>query len=398
MRLHVKRKISKITRLVFHRRCLLLVLFVSTFSMISVFYLVQWNIICFNIDIENRLNTLCMEYNEGKAFGRLCEPLCNNGEISALSCEPMHKGKFAVFTALWNNSLIVIKSHRVKSEYIPLQWIASNSSEVFPNYEELVEMVTQSILANFGMQKENLMNRLYPFLVDYHNDVSRELMINLWQLSQDNEYVTLMINQHSHLFPKILSSCGTYYAVEYAKPISRLNIYSDRLEDFVSRVRQAKLMLELLDELQTSFVDPIHICDVKLEHFGLLNGRQVLLDADTVFPKAVVDRSVADGRECWKHSDCDLFDCRSLCNKVLNICDTPTVNNNLQTVCQKIFLDSGLLISRHLPLATSRLLRDCANPNFSQGRQIAPVQFHYQIANFVNEFLNMVALPQNPDE
>ena len=85
-------------------------------------------------------------------------------------------------------------------------------------------MVTQSLLVNFGIQKENLMDHLYPFLGDYKNDVNRELMINLWQLSQDNEYVTLMINQDSQLFPKVLSSCGTFYAVEYAKPISRLNI------------------------------------------------------------------------------------------------------------------------------------------------------------------------------
>jgi hypothetical protein len=307
----------------------------------------------------------------------------------------MHKGKFAVFTALWNNSLIVIKSHRIKSEYIPLQWTNSNSSEVYPNYQELVEMVTQSMLVNFGIQKENLMDHLYPFLGDYKHEVNRELMINLWQLSQDNEYVTLMINQHSHLFPKILSSCGTFYAVEYAKPISRLNIYSDRPEDFYARIHQAKLMLELLDDLHTTFPDPVHVCDVKLEHFGLLNGRQVLLDADTVFPKTVVDRSVGDGRECRKHSDCDLFDCRSLCNKVLHVCDTPTVNNNLQIVCQKVFLDSGLLISRHLPSDMNRLLKECANPYLSQGRQAAPVQFHYELANFFNEFLRMVAHPEN---
>ncbi len=338
-----------------------------------------------------------MDYKKGMAFGRLCAPLCDDGEISALSCEPMHKGKFSVFTALWNDSLVMIKSHRIKSEYIPLQWISSDSSEVFPNYQELVEMVTQSLQINFGISttQNNVMDVLYPFLGDYKNEVNRELMINLWQLSQDNEYVTLMVNQHSNLFPKILGSCGTFYAVEYAKPISRLNIYSDRLDDFISRIQQAKLMLELLNGLQTTFPDPIHICDVKLEHFGILNGRQVLLDADTVFPKIVVDRSVADGRECSQHSDCDLFDCRSLCNRVLHVCDTPVVNNNLQLICQKVFLDSGLLTSRHLPPETEKLLHECANPYHSHGRQAAPVHSQYELSNFFNEFLRMAAHPQN---
>lgn len=285
----------------------------------------------------------------------------------------------------------MMKSHRIKSEYIPLQWVNSNSSEVFPNYQELVEMVTQSLQVNFGVQQENLMEILYPFLNDYKGEMNRELMINLWQLSQDNEYVTLMVNQHSHLFPMILGSCGTFYAVEYAIPISRLDIYSDSFEDFHSRIKQAKLMLELLRDLQTSFADPIHICDAKLEHFGLLNGRQVLLDADTVFPKNVVDRSVADGRKCWDHTDCDLFDCRSLCNKVLNVCDTPAVNNNLQIICQKVFLDSGLLISKHLPADIKRLLKECADPYHSHGRQAAPVHLHDELESFFNEFLQTMA-------
>ncbi|KZS02516.1 putative ATP-dependent RNA Helicase me31b [Daphnia magna] len=43
-------------------------------------------------------------------------------------------------------------------------------------------------------------------------------------------------------------------------------------------------------------------------------------------------------------------------------------------------------------------LKERRRENEKVGRQIAPVQFNYQIANFVNEFLNMVALPQNPDE
>ena len=58
MRVNLKRKFSQITRLVFHKRCLLVVLFVCSLSMISLFYLLQWNIICLNIDIENRLNNL----------------------------------------------------------------------------------------------------------------------------------------------------------------------------------------------------------------------------------------------------------------------------------------------------------------------------------------------------
>lgn len=330
-----------------------------------------------------------MDYNDQKAFGRLCKPLCLTGDISAISCEPMHKGKLSVFTALWNDTLVVIKSHRIKSDYIPLQWTNPNASETFPNYQELTEMVRQSLQVNFGLHKQpdDFMDVLYPFLGD--QPIHRDLMINLWQLSQDNEYVTLSMNRQSNMFPKILASCGTFYAVEYAKPLSKFNIFSDDFNDFHSRVRQAKLILQLVDGLQHSKPDPIRMCDVKLEHFGSIDGRQVLLDADTVFPQPIVDRSVADGRQCSRHSDCDLFDCRSICNQILNVCDTPAVNNNLQIVCQKIFLDAGLLISRHLPAGIERLLKECADPDHSHGRQAAPVHLHVELASYFNEFLQI---------
>jgi hypothetical protein len=61
MRVNFKRKFFKITRLVFHKKCFFVVLIVCSLSMISLFYLLQWNIICLNIDIENRLNILVIK-------------------------------------------------------------------------------------------------------------------------------------------------------------------------------------------------------------------------------------------------------------------------------------------------------------------------------------------------
>ncbi len=332
----------------------------------------------------------CYDFKKGKAFGDLCQPLCERGEVTVLSCQSMHKGKSAVFTARWNDTKVVIKSHRIRSEYIPL---VANSSEAFPDMRELGEMIFQSLRINFGLQLAN-MSALYPFLSHLTptqlDPVNREIMTNLWQLSQDNEYVTLMINEHSRLFPKILGSCGTFYAMEYAQPISQLDMFSDRPEDFVKRIRNAKLILQLLDSLETRFEDPMHLCDVKLEHFGQLGDRLVLLDADTVFPKPVVDRSVSDGRRCLEHHDCDLFDCRSLCNTVLGVCDTPVVNNNLQLICQKIFLEAGLLASgsRFLPKDQRRMIEECARP-YSSLRQAASLHFQRDFNVFFNEFLQM---------
>jgi hypothetical protein len=44
-----------------------------------------------------------------------------------------------------------------------------------------------------------------------------------------------------------------------------------------------------LDELETVFSEPLYMCDVKPEHFGLSeHGRMKLLDSDSVHPKSIV--------------------------------------------------------------------------------------------------------------
>ena len=126
--------------------------------------------------------------------------------------------------------------------------------------------------------------------------------------------------------------------------------------------------------------------------------RLVLLDSDTVFTRAIVDRSVSDGRPCRHSSDCDFFDCHSLCNRVLNICDTSVLNNNLQLICKKIFIDSGLLISSssHLnnliPEYQQVLLKECADPFSSGGRQSAPIQLLNELDAFLSQYLSMTEI------
>lgn len=323
------------------------------------------------------MNFQCSEYEQGKAHGNLCKPLCETRDVTVLSCQSMHKGKVAVFTAEWNGTIVVIKSHREKSDYIPLYW-TDNSNQVFPDYEELVEMISQSLKLNFGVSLDNVMLTLFPFFKN-NSEKTVDLMTNLWQLSQDNEYVMLMTNQHSKMFPKILSTCGTFYAVEYAKPIP---VHSET--NWKLRILHSKQILELLLKL-ASFQDPIHICDVKLEHFGLVEDHVVILDADTVFPRSIVERSTSDGRKCNQHQDCNLFDCHLLCNQITKRCDNNVINSNLQLICEKIFLNSGLLLSGNLPGSQRILIEKCAEG----GRPDAETYFTNELLSYFEEQLRI---------
>ena len=99
----------------------------------------------------------------------------------------------------------MIKSYRKHhDEYIPLSLEANSSiDETIPSHAEFREMISQSLRVNFEV--ENItMNFLYPFLENYNygTSFSYELMINLWRLMQDNEYVTLMVNKNKLNFPK----------------------------------------------------------------------------------------------------------------------------------------------------------------------------------------------------
>ena len=99
-------------------------------------------------------------------------------------------------------------------------------------------------------------------------------------------------------------------------------------------------MLDLVEELDTMFSSPLHLCDVKAEHFGLSdNGRVKYLDLDSVQLRPLADRTVGDSTDCREHSDCDFFDCRGRCDLLTHKCAGGVVNNNLQVLTMIIISD-----------------------------------------------------------
>ena len=144
---------------------------------------------------------------------------------------------------------------------------------------------------------------------------------------------------------------------------------------WTERVNQALKTLDVIDEIETMFEEPMIICDMKHEHFGLSKHNRVkILDSDSIHMKSVAgtrdskthtfanvsqvnknwsisfsfivfsffstqDRSVGDGSHCTQHSDCDFLDCRGVCDLVEETCAKGSVvqNDNLQLLCEKVF-------------------------------------------------------------
>lgn len=213
-------------------------------------------------------------------------------------------------------------------------------SRHFPSEEDFIIMIKDLIInkLNVSLARHQLerLARLRTHRIETETKRRQLEMENLWPLLQENEYLMMILYEDRDVFPQLIGTCGTFYAVEYVRPIetpTTVLALSDSKPEWAKRLKLAVMILNLLEEFEADFPEPLYLCDVKINHFGLPLGGQKLkfLDLDAVFPKAIIDRVIADGKSCEKHEDCDYFDCRSVCSKNKR-CESPVLNNNLQVI------------------------------------------------------------------
>ena len=122
-------------------------------------------------------------------------------------------------------------------------------------------------------------------------------MKTMWSLVQDDEYVFSKLGQDLNLFPTIYGSCGSLYIVEEVEPLSFKSASSWGKEipfkEFARRATIAMAIMDYLDELDSVFDEPLHLCDVKTSHFGISKSGQIkFLDLDAVFAKSVLGNKI----------------------------------------------------------------------------------------------------------
>ncbi|XP_043266489.1 divergent protein kinase domain 1C [Venturia canescens] len=372
--------IRRLPGFVYHYKVLAGSILLSFFLVI--YLLLHWGIMCTNLEARRHVSNVCNSHTGGSALGILCEPLCSERSIHSMACESLHSGKEAVFTAHWESTRLVFKAARTRTnaeQYETLFWLDNSGTRHYPNEKDFGNMIRDLVLSklNFTILDNQIqrLGRLRTHRVESDEAKRRLEMENVWQLLQENEYVISIVYEDRDVFPQLIGTCGTFYAAEYVRPIetpTTILALSDSKPEWAKRLKLAVMILDLLEELETNFPEPFFLCDIKINHFGLPTGGQKLkfLDLDAVFPKSVVGRITADGKNCQRHEDCDYFDCRSFCSENKR-CESPVVNNNLQIVCEKIFLGwtlsgtiiiPGLLMSEHTSSSLAVLLRQCANP------------------------------------
>lgn len=343
----------------------------------------------------------CASYENGHYDGNLCETLCQS-KPSSTSCLNFDMEKEAVFSRMWMNESIIFKSIQASNDG-KLSSISVNNSTVFLE-NNLIDGVKKVVKMKFNLAVNDVDVKIMSYSQHSQSDGNRYVeKRKLWSLLHDNEYLALILYDKYNVFPKLLGTCGSLYAVQRLNSISGykhlVSLYDSHAE-WAKRVKISIMILDFLLQLDEIFPEPMLICDVKMNNFGVTSDFKKVkyIDLDSIYPLSVANRITGDGSECKYHSDCDLSDCRSFCNLVTYKCQHDVVNNNLQIVCEKIFLGwmmsgrvmvSGLLMGSRTPAILVEILEKCANPFSENGtpRARATKEIRKRLYNFLVHFI-----------
>ena len=74
-------------------------------------------------------------------------------------------------------------------------------------------------------------------------------------------------------------------------PLPRRAEGAGHFSEFGARAKTAMKVMDLAEELDSVFEEPLLLCDVKADHFGVSeHGRVKVLDSDAVFPKSIAGK------------------------------------------------------------------------------------------------------------
>ncbi|KAI5637086.1 protein-kinase domain of FAM69 domain-containing protein [Phthorimaea operculella] len=349
----------------------------------ALIFLLRWKFVCTNVQPLIHVQKLCSSYKKGQSVGNLCADVCHPISPSTVSCHNFYQEKAAIFTGIVGNTSVVFKMAKMTPETNQLYWLDGAKRKIYPSQDEFSDMVQGVVKQKFNIAVNDMdASRLSYIPYNVGKMLNRYTeMENVWALIQDNEYLALILYEKFGIFPDLIGTCGSMYAVRQLATISgywHLMTLYDSEEEWLKRVKLSIMILDFLSRLETGLPEPLLICNVKMSNFGVTSDLKTILylDLESVHPISIANRITGDGSRCKKHSDCDYLNCRSFCNLISKRCEHGVANNNLQMVCERIFLGwvmsgrmmvPGLLMGPRTPHVLVELLELCANPATESG-------------------------------
>ncbi|XP_077456626.1 divergent protein kinase domain 1C isoform X2 [Stigmatopora argus] len=318
----------------------------------------------------------CRDFAEGSAAGDLCADLCIRGLMVYQRCLYYERGK-KVMAVRWRGRPVVLKSQLENlSSYRPLGLLeyqdagAEGASPLAILHAATSEVRRWLGLAEEEEEDEEEGAHGSPASLPARKIYSRAELTSMWSLLQQEEYAFLRVLQDlSAHVPKVLGSCGHFYAVESLSVGHAWdrNIFS--LENGEQRAgdvhRMALSFLDMVRHFDDDFVHKVHLCDVKPENFAIRNDLTVVaIDVDMAFFQPKMEEILEN--QCAGDDDCRFFDCASSCDLAARHCRRQRANTNLQVICQKIFRPwfsptlLGAKVGLPLQVELQRAVRECA--------------------------------------
>ncbi len=263
------------------------------------------------------LNSLCQLYRRNEISGDYCNRLCYHGNYSF---QDFYMENKAVLVVLIGGQKVVLKSqHPYFSAFDQLPDSLSES-----DYEDkMLEVLNYHLELGWpSNRKKHLLDLVWPAAVR-SDGLSMADRRSIWSLLNQEEYLTFTVLNSARVFPKIMGSCGHFYAVEHLVPFKLKSYYTNlKAKILVHLMGTLKLFYEFLNE-------PLHWCDVKFENFGLsaeYPKRFLVMDADMVFTESRMINLLRN-LGCRSDADCQFFDCHAKCDKAKSHCTTRTNDN-----------------------------------------------------------------------
>ena len=210
--------------------------------------------------------------------------------------------------------------------------------------DKLENVVSEAINERTAIEKDIIFKNLKaPLLFD------EEIAASFLSLAENDEYAMLGTFQELQHLPKLYGYCGQAYVMEKLVPYSYYFPALVHKLDWKTTVKLALSFLDMVAELETAKGGPLQHCDVQEGNFGITDeGKIKLIDIDLVLTKGKANTFLSQPN-CSSNSDCDFFDCISMCDVKKGKCLARRITSNLQV---PYFLNIFIIAS----LSTEQLL------------------------------------------
>lgn len=269
--------------------------------------------------------------------------------------------------------------------------------------ENFNKIMIKSLLNNHNLkmgENINIAEILTENCKSENNDVDCKKIA--WILHYQTEYSFMKLLPNKY-FPIIYGNCGSLYALEKTiLPHYFTTNIRDRIKDafnhfvtnneLIERLKIAEQFLDMADFLKFNFSEELHLCDIKFDNFGIVypnnGGIQLkIIDLDSAFLSTKL-YDTFEMIDCRNNGQCKLFDCLGYCDKQTGKCRRIRRNDNLQTICLKIFLShssnlySGLLNTKRRNVKSIlKIVNVCST-------SLVTSKLQYQLRNAINNLLN----------